>query len=208
MLTHSVPGLPVADDVVESVAQAALLCEQLGHRVEPAELPVDARFGQDFLHYWSLLAFLLHRAGSQVFGPGFDPLRTEALTRGLSAKAVRDAPYLPGALRRLRRLARAHDDGFAGFDVLLSPVLGQEPPPIGWLGPDVEVTTHLVRLLRWTSFTPAQNVSGTPAISLPLGTSASGLPLGIQLGAPFGRERRLLELAYELEAAAPFASLW
>lgn len=208
LLTHSVPGLPVEADVVESVTRAGLLCERLGHRVEPAELPVDDGFGRDFLHYWSLLAFILQRAGSQVFGPGFDPSQTEALTRALSARAVRNAPYLPGAVRRLRRLARAHDDGFADVDVVLSPVLGHEPPPIGWLGPDVEATTHLVRLLRWTSFTPVQNVSGTPAISVPLGTSASGLPLGVQLGAPFGQERRLLELAYELEAAAPFATLW
>ena len=62
-------------------------------------------------------------------------------------------------------------------------------------------------MLRYVSFTPLQNVSGSPAISLPLGTSANGVPMGMQLAAPFGHERRLLELAYELEAAAPWPSL-
>jgi amidase len=63
---------------------------------------------------------------------------------------------------------------------------------------------HIVRLLRFASFTAWQNVTGSPAISLPLARTADGLPIGVQIGAPLGEERRLLSLAYELEAAMPW----
>ena len=86
-------------------------------------------------------------------------------------------------------------------------MLAHQPPPIGYLGPDVPPRTHLLRVLRYVSSTPLQNVSGTPAISLPLGRSTTGVPMGVQLAAPFGHERHLLELAYELEEAAPWPSL-
>ncbi|MDY6811035.1 MAG: amidase, partial [Actinomycetota bacterium] len=56
-------------------------------------------------------------------------------------------------------------------------------------------------------YTPANNTSGTPAMSLPLGQTSDGRPLGIHFGADIGRERLLLELAFELEAAQPFARI-
>jgi len=121
--------------------------------------------------------------------------------------AREQAMLLPGTLRRLRALARDHETVYADCDVVLSPVLAHEPPRLGYLGPDIDPRTHLVRVLRYVSFTPLQNVSGSPAISLPLGMSSNGVPMGVQLGAPFGHERRLLELAYELEAVAPWPSL-
>ena len=114
---------------------------------------------------------------------------------------------LPGTLRRLRELARDHEPVYSSCDVVLCPVLADEPVRLGHLGPDVDPRTHLLRVLRYVSFTPLQNVSGSPAISLPLGRTASGLPIGVQLAAPFGHERRLLELAFELEQAAPWPTL-
>lgn len=60
------------------------------------------------------------------------------------------------------------------------------------------------RLIDWVAFTPLQNATGEPAISLPLAQSASGMPVGMMLAGPLGHERRLLELAYELEAAQPW----
>jgi amidase len=61
-----------------------------------------------------------------------------------------------------------------------------------------------VRLIRFASMTPVQNVTGEPAISLPLGRTSDGLPIGVHVAAPMGHERRLLELALELEEAAPW----
>jgi amidase len=63
------------------------------------------------------------------------------------------------------------------------------------------------RLIDWVAFTPLQNVTGEPAISLPLAESATGLPVGMMFGAAMGQEARLLELAFELEAAQPFRKI-
>ena len=63
------------------------------------------------------------------------------------------------------------------------------------------------RLVEWAAFTPLQNATGDPAISLPLGESSSGLPVGMMLSAVCGQEARLLELAYELEEARPWARI-
>jgi amidase len=194
-------GIAVSPDVHTCTLDAARTLEHLGHHVDAIAAPVDDRFGPDFLIYWQLLSFGLQHGGRSLFGPGFDPTRTEPLTRYLSRRLTADLPRLPSTLRRLRRLAREHEQVFDRYDLVLSPVLAHEPPPTGHLGPDVDPVVHVVRLLRWIAFTPLQNVSGSPAISLPLGRSTHGLPIGLQLAAPFGHERRLLEVALELEQA-------
>jgi amidase len=200
-------GLPVSEEVTQAVLATGTLCERLGHHVEILPNLADESFAPDFLRYWALLSSLICRLGSLEFGRGFDASRTEPFTRELAAVASQQATLLPGSLRRLRRLARTHEDGFTDYDVVLSPVLAHAPPVIGHLGPALDAHTHLVRVLRYAAFTPLQNVSGSPALSLPLGRSASGVPVGVQVAAPFGHERRLLELALELEEAAPWPAL-
>lgn len=200
-------GLPVSADTTTAIRDVAVVCESLGHRVAEIPVPVGPRFAADFLDYWSFLAFVLHRAGGLALGVGFDRSRTEDFTQGLSSRLVRRSAHLPGALRRLRAFARSHERVFDAVDVVLSPVVGHEAPPIGYLGPGVDFDTHLRRLLPFTSFTPLQNVSGSPGISLPLGRSESGLPVGVHVAAAFGQERVLLELGYELEEALPWRQL-
>jgi len=204
LVLASIADLPVSADVAAAAQAAASLLESLGHQVELTHPPVQDQFGPDFLRYWALVSFGLKNAGRLLFGPGFDPRRTEEFTRGMSRHLVQQAERVPGSLRRLRRLAREHESTYSRFDVIVSPVLGHQPPPIGYLGPDVDFRTHLVRLLRYSSFTPVQNVSGSPAISLPLARSDAGLPIGVQFAAPYGHEARLLSLAYEVEEAAPW----
>ena len=63
------------------------------------------------------------------------------------------------------------------------------------------------RILEWIAFTPIQNATGDPAISLPMGSTSTGLPVGVQLAAARGYDRRLVEVAYELEQARPFARI-
>jgi amidase len=84
------------------------------------------------------------------------------------------------------------------------PTLAEETPRIGHLDPTADYQQIIERLIDWVAFTPLQNVTGEPAISLPLAQSASGMPVGMMLAGPIGQERRLLELAYELEAAQPW----
>jgi amidase len=204
LVTRTIRGLPVSAETVRTVERAGQVFESLGHVVEPTDPPVDGAFGPDFLRYWSFVAFVLTKTGRRLYGEGFDATRAEVITRGLSGRFLKSIERFPGSVRRLRRLAAAQEPSFSRFDVLLSPVLGHAPPPIGYLAPEVDFETHLARLLRYTSFTPVQNVSGSPALSLPMGRSANGVPLGVQVAAPLGHEARLLALGYELEEAAPW----
>jgi amidase len=91
--------------------------------------------------------------------------------------------------------------------VVLTPTLACETPRIGWLDPTQDYETVMDRLLQWVAYTPWHNATGTPAISLPLATTAAGLPQGMMLAAGQGQEAMLLELAYELEAARPWPLL-
>jgi amidase len=89
--------------------------------------------------------------------------------------------------------------GASGFDVLLTPTMAEPAPPIGSLrGAGVE------RILQLVPYTMPYNLSGQPAIGLPLHWSADGLPIGIQLVAAYGREDVLLRLAAQLERACPW----
>lgn len=200
-------AIPIDTDVVARTEHAAATLAGLGHHVEPIPPPGPATFGRDFLVYWQLLALGLRLGGRLLFGAGFEAAGTEPFTDYLAERMRRDLPHLPAVLTRLRRLARQGDAVPDTLDVVLSPVLAHPPPQIGHLGPGTDPRTHLVRLLRWTAFTPLANVSGAPALSMPWGHSRDGAPIGVQLAAPVGHEARLLHLAYELEATSPTPNL-
>jgi amidase len=91
--------------------------------------------------------------------------------------------------------------------VVLTPTLADESPRIGHLDPTADYQQIIDRLIEWVAFTPLQNATGEPAISLPLAESAAGLPVGMMFAAPVGQEGRLLELAYEIEEARPWARI-
>jgi amidase len=88
-----------------------------------------------------------------------------------------------------------------GHDVLLTPVLNGPPPPLGWLSDPEQGLDRVIGLLQYTA---QFNVTGQPAVSLPLHWTDSGLPVGLQFVAPYGREDVLVRLAAQLEEAAPW----
>jgi amidase len=92
-----------------------------------------------------------------------------------------------------------------GLDLLLTPTAAEPPPPIGWLAPTVEFSELLQRLGQQTVFTLPFNVTGQPALSLPLHWNAAGLPIGAQLVAATSREDLLFRIGAQLEAARPWA---
>ena len=185
--------------------KTAALLEELGHRVDYLDHnPVPEGFADDFLLYWSSLAMAMVRTGSRTFGKSFDRDRLDNLTLGLDRHATRNLHRLPLAITRLRRLRRVTDRLYRDHDVLLTPTLADETPLIGHLDPTADYQQVIDRLVDWVAFTPLQNATGEPAVSLPMAQSANGLPVGMMFGAPMGQERRLLELAYELEAARPW----
>ncbi|MCF4165117.1 amidase [Zavarzinia compransoris] len=105
-----------------------------------------------------------------------------------------------------RAMARFLDDG--GFDLLLTPILPDSPPPLGTLSlsPD-DIADYIAAIRRYTAFTGLQNMTGQPAMSVPMGLDALGLPRAVQFTARFGDEARLFRLAAQLETAAPWAGL-
>jgi amidase len=138
---------------------------------------------------------------------GLDATRLDGLTVGLADYYRRRARKTAGALVRLRRSQADYARALTGYDAVLSPVLAHTTPRIGHLSPRQPFEQLFPRLVEYIGFTPLNNASGSPAISLPLGATAGGLPIGVQLMAPHGRERTLLELGYALEAAVPFRRL-
>jgi amidase len=110
-------------------------------------------------------------------------------------------------LWRLRRSGLAYREAFQDLDVYLSPVLSHTTPVLGHLGADLPGDELFDRLQAYVGFTPLNNATGSPAMSLPLARTDRGLPLGVHFSADLGDERTLLELAYELEEARPFARI-
>jgi amidase len=95
---------------------------------------------------------------------------------------------------------------FRTYDAVLTPTVADQTPRIGYLAP-TDFQQLMKRLIDWVAFTPWQNVTGDPAISLPLAQTANGMPVGMMLAADMGQEALLLELAYELEEARPWARI-
>lgn len=194
-------------EVSELTLKTAALLESLGHRITVIENPVPHRFMDDFLLYWSFLAFALVRGGRRSFGPSFDRGRLDNLTLGLERYAGRNLHRVPAAIARLARVRRITSRLQSAYDVLLMPTLADTPPEIGHLNPTAPYQQIIDRLVDWVAFTPLQNATGEPAISLPMAQSASGLPVGMMFAAGVGEEARLLELAFELEEAQPWTRI-
>lgn len=194
-------------ECVSAVERLAQLLESQGHTVEEIAPPFDAGLGDDFLTLWSTMAFGLTKFGKQILHPRFDVTRVEPFTRDLAQGVKNRLHAVPGAVRRLRRFQRTYEALFDDRDVLLTPAVATPPPKIGHLGPAVPFEESIERLRAFLPFSAVQNISGGPAISLPGGLSKGGLPIGVQLASALGTERLLLELAFEIEAAAPFARL-
>ena len=188
----------------ELTLKTAALLEELGHSVTEIDNPIPARFKDDFLLYWQFLAFAIVRGGRRMIGPSFDRTKLDSLTLGLDARAARNLYRLPVAIARLAASRRITARLSSTYDAVLMPTLATETPRIGHLDPTAPYEQIMDRLMDWVAFTPLQNATGDPAVSLPLATSASGLPVGMMFSTVRGREAKLLELAYELEEARPW----
>ncbi len=207
VITRSI-NREASPEVSELTLKTAALLEELGHRVEHIETPpIPAYFADDFLLYWAFLATALVRGGRRMFGPSFDRTKLDNLTLGLDRYAARNLYRLPLATARLAASRRRSARFFRSYDALLTPTLAEETPRVGYLDPTADYQQIIDRLMAWVAFTPLQNATGDPAISLPLAQTAAGLPLGMMFASDIGQEARLLELAYELEEARPWARI-
>jgi amidase len=192
----------------ELTLNSASLLEELGHRVDYVENPpVPSSFTADFRLYWALVARWQVKTMRRAFGDTFDRSRLNNLTLGLDRYARRNMHRVPVAIMRLRTVRRRTAQFFGAYDAMLTPTVADETPRLGHLDPTADSQQIIDRQGNWGAFTPLQNVTGEPAISLPLAESASGMPVGMMLSADVGREARLLELAFELEEARPWTRI-
>jgi amidase len=199
----------VLDPVCEAAARdAAALLESLGHTVEEIEPPWSGLdLLPDFTNSFGPQISMVTMIGGQLAGR--EPIESdvEALTWAMweHARELNSVAML-SSLGRLQSIARSVVAFLTGFDAVLTPALAQRPLHIGEVhgrGPDP--WDHYQRSGNFTPSTAILNVTGQPAISLPLYQGEDGLPTGVQLIGPPAREEVLLALARQLEAALPWA---
>jgi len=210
VIAPSLKGAPPHPQVAQALQQALQLCERLGHQVEAVDYPFDRAWVWRGLHtLWSRLGLDAVQEVTAARGAAFAEVSLEPWTWGLARfhQAHCGVPELEEAYRMLAQLPAIFADFHQQYDVLLTPTLSAPPPPLGELAPDRDFDELLDAMFGWISYTPLQNLAGTPAISLPLG-NADGLPIGVQFAADRGQEYLLLQLAAELEQAAPWAGHW
>ena len=203
--SDSPSGAPVDRELREAVDATASTLEALGHEIVPMAPPYPRSVLEDFLVYWNFLSWCFVRQARLENLRSYHPDQLEAWTHGLAKLFGGQWRELPGALRRLRAAKSYSAALYDKVDVALSPTTTRTAPPLGYLGPDVPFDTAYQRSSDLYPFTPIQNITGDPAISLPLARSSEGMPIGLQFAGPEGAERMLLELALQLEEAGAFA---
>ncbi|MBL8956174.1 MAG: amidase [Myxococcaceae bacterium] len=206
MFTASPVKLEVDPEVKGAVEKTAKLLRELGHEVHEIDCPVPEDISVGFVSLWSYLAWLQPNGGLFIKGSNFDKTKLDPLTQAFAKRFTSRVWATFGELRRLRTWTQRFEQAFqtTRADVWLCPTLGTLPPKHGHLSTTVPVEEALNRLYAYCPFTGFYNTSGAPALSLPLFQSASGLPIGVQLGTTRGRDALLLELGAELEAAKPW----
>ncbi len=177
--------------------RAAALLADLGHEVEEIAPPLTPDAVPVFETCWAVLSAM------SVVLPEKRPL-LRPLTRWLSDRAA-EIPSVDFALAagELRRIAATALQALAPYDVVLTPTLAALPAPVGALRDDDDPARDFDNQKRFTPYTSAWNVTGMPAISLPLHWNA-GLPVGVMLAARPAQEHVLLSVSAQVEAAAPW----
>ncbi len=205
--TRSAPnGAKVSEESLRELDSVAKLCAKLGHRVEEADPVVDGEA--------MVPAFLTLAAANTVVNLGAHPAKQrppepgelEHVTREMYERGLRvgGADYVK-AVNTAHRLGRQMSAFHADYDVLLTPGLAGPAPKLGWLDMMLmDTDEYWRRVFAFSPFTVWFNLTGQPAIMLPLGTDPAGLPLGTQFVARFGDEATLFRLAAQLEAARPW----
>ncbi len=197
-------------ETVAAARQAAKTLEGLGHTVEEPDLATlrNVDLVQPFLVRWAagqaaVLDQLGIATGNVIGAADVEPLSWALAEIGRRHSAGEYLTAVGQHQVMSRMFAGIHE---SGFDLLLSPTLGEPPPPLGSFddsGP--EPMAAFERAFVDGCFTAPFNATGQPAISLPLHWSGDGLPIGVQLVAPLGREDLLLRVASQLERAVPWA---
>lgn len=193
-----VDGAEVHPHVVAAYDEASALLAELGHEVVDVELPYGPELLPAFRVLWSVSA-----ASIPV-----DPAQEELLlplTRWLRETGrAHAATDFAAATAVLQGAARRGITRLWPYDALLTPTLAQPPAPVGWFTAAGDPAAEFERMTRWTPYTALFNMTGQPAVSVPLSVSPDGLPIGVQLVGRPADELTLLRLSAQLEQARPW----
>ena len=212
MITSNMLGQEAEPEVRNAIENSALICQNLGHQVEEINPFINGdRFTNSFLTMWAYGAKGIIDLAQQNFVSKETPIDSllEPWTLDLG-KWFDNQPkgQVELAVSRLKDDTMRTRELFKSFDFILSPVTQTVAPRIGSMAPNIDFDTLLESSLSFITFTPLANVTGDPAISLPMHWSSSGLPIGTHLHANYGNEEELLELSLQLEEAAPWSGRW
>jgi amidase len=194
----AVPGAEVHPDCMAAYDAATELLTELGHEVEELDMPFDADLVPHFETLWAAMATLTPVAPDREE-------RLRPLTRHLRERGnAVTAPELFMAQAALQLAVRLALPVAGQYDVVLHPTLAQPPVPIGYFD-DVDPTENFERQKRFTPYTSIYNVTGQPAVSVPLHWTDGDLPIGVMLVGRMSDEATLISLSAQLEAARPWA---
>ena len=209
MTTQAGSGVPVDKEYAETVETVCRELAALGHDVEEARPQVDwDSFIDANLPIWTASVADTALGLAHVRGIEIGPDVLEAVTLASVEYGRRlTAVDLLRALKLCSAITRSVSPFFRTYDVLVTPTVAGPPPPLGTLNqndPGIDPRGWLNKLFELIPFTPLFNMTGQPAISLPLGQSSAGLPIGVQLVARYGDEATLFRMAAQLEQALPW----
>ncbi len=202
LMTDAPLGTPVDPDVVAEIEKTAKLCEDLGHTVEPFRYSLDyEQLSEDFTLLWGAGATRSVNAASEFTGkePSEDIL--EPWTLDLTKHYSDHQADFPQAFERLQNFQHAYETDVNAFDLILSPAMATPAKTIGELAPTIEFDTLYDRVRKYVAFTTPNNVAGAASMSVPLGVSRSGLPIGSMFSGKYGDDELLFALALQLEEA-------
>lgn len=206
--TTALNGAATHPDCVAAAEDAARLCESLGHQVEPADMALDPKLVRGaFSFIWAAFCGWAVEYWERVLGRQAteDDLEPATWAYYQKSKEITGARYLL-AVTDAQLLTRQVARFFQGYDLLLTPTLGEPPCALGTMDakPD-DPMAGMRRSAEFAGFTAIANITGQPAMSVPLHWNADGLPIGAQFVARYGDEATLFRLAAQLEAAQPWA---
>lgn len=198
-------GAAVDPDCVDAARAAAKRCEELGHIVEEASPEFDiAAVEQSFnvIFQANTMANIGRVTGGKLPKEGMiEPITRAIAERGMTISAT---DYIH-SLQRMQRETRRIAEFFVRYDVWLTPTLATPPPRIGRFDTGTtDVDAWLSGLMSFIPFTYLFNVTGQPAMSMPLGQSRDGMPVGVHFAARYGEEGLLFALAGQIERAWPW----
>jgi amidase len=212
LLDHSPRGFATDKECVLGVHKSAKLLESLGHIVEESwpEILGDNAAGKTFAGLWSTNMGMALRRFADALGREMtiDDVELMNWAQAEFARELSAVDYAAALAASLSFRRAVQGWWEQGWDLLLTPTLAAPPLAVGAIRNDPNrPMAPLMTAGGWVTFTGQFNMSGQPAISLPLHQTSDGLPVGIQLVAAYGREDLLFQVASQLEQAAPWAHL-